>query len=784
MKKFCYKKWVTVCAFLMCIVCMNFMVFSCIIMIGCGESGIYHSEKAKLRNRWFESICQKYSIAVLEDRQDDFCLKEWKNSNFRYAVIKADTLDGFDYHTVKEQALACNFDKEVTEDMLNIYHFDIGENTRFELGNSVFDMSYFHNEAIEQTETKTIEKIYYARDTNCFFAQTKDSYYLMECWGEVPEYLIPEVSDGNGAADYVWADGSQIIELDGYTFVVENIPIVLQSELGEHLVAPEGMEGNESFPFYENYYMGDGYVRTYSEQYEDTERYYVLSYVSEPLQSNGFLSLDLFSQIEQWGSQDDFVLAAAIIDFIYEMRYSVLGIFMLSLACAVFFFIILLKGAGHDGSEKVTGGWIEKIPYDVFLTLVMSAVLCVIGILIEIFQTSVSPVKMLFIFLLVFLGEILCLLFCMSTAVRVKQGSIWKTSVVYRVGKACFTWVKKMIGNISRAFPLLYKAFAVMAALAVLEFIGLAVTAYNPEMQTVLWLAEKIAVYAFLILCLLQMKDLQQAAKNLAEGSADNPLDTSRMFGELKQHGLYLNHIQEGIQHAVDERMKSERFKTELITNVSHDIKTPLTSIINYVDLLEKEAIENEHAEEYLEVLSRQSARLKKLIEDLMEASKASTGNLNVVYEPCDAGVMLVQTIGEFEEKLKKAQIDLLVKDVGGPFVISADPRHLWRIFENLMNNICKYAQPSTRAYVNIEKSEQTGKIIFRNVSKYELNIDSNELLERFVRGDSSRNTEGSGLGLSIAQSLTELMQGTFELVIDGDLFKVTLTFPAAAETL
>ena len=162
-----------------------------------------------------------------------------------------------------------------------------------------------------------------------------------------------------------------------------------------------------------------------------------------------------------------------------------------------------------------------------------------------------------------------------------------------------------------------------------------------------------------------------------------------------------------------------------------------------------------------------------------MEASKASTGNLTVVFEPCDARVMLVQTIGEFEEKLKAGQIELLVKENGGPFVISADPRHLWRIFENLMNNICKYAQPSTRAYVNIEKSGQNGKIIFRNTSKYALNIESKELLERFVRGDSSRNTEGSGLGLSIAQSLTELMQGKFELAIDGDLFKVTLLFPA-----
>lgn len=215
-----------------------------------------------------------------------------------------------------------------------------------------------------------------------------------------------------------------------------------------------------------------------------------------------------------------------------------------------------------------------------------------------------------------------------------------------------------------------------------------------------------------------------------------------------------------------------------MITNVSHDIKTPLTSIINYVDLLEKEEIDNPAIQEYIDVLSRQSTRLKKLIEDLMEASKASTGNLSIAWEDCDAQVMLTQTIGEFEEKLESNQVELIVKGSEEPFIISADPRHLWRIFDNLMNNICKYAQPSTRAYVNIEKKGQQGKVIFRNISRYALNIDSEELMKRFVRGDSSRNTEGNGLGLSIAKSLTELMHGEFELVVDGDLFKIVITFP------
>lgn len=236
------------------------------------------------------------------------------------------------------------------------------------------------------------------------------------------------------------------------------------------------------------------------------------------------------------------------------------------------------------------------------------------------------------------------------------------------------------------------------------------------------------------------------------------------------------------VAESTEERMKSERFKTELITNVSHDIKTPLTSIINYVDLLEKEELHNETAQEYLEVLERQSSRLKKLIEDLIEASKASTGNLPVHLERLEAGIFMTQTVGEFEEKTKAVGLDLVIEKPETPVYIMADSRHFWRVIDNLMNNICKYAQSGTRVYINLEVKEAQVSITFRNTSKYPLNISSDELMERFVRGDASRNTEGSGLGLSIANSLMDLMGGTFRLYVDGDLFKVVLGFAETAE--
>ena len=327
----------------------------------------------------------------------------------------------------------------------------------------------------------------------------------------------------------------------------------------------------------------------------------------------------------------------------------------------------------------------------------------------------------------------------------------------------------------------LWKAWLILGGIACAEFFGMMLSVGamgSPELLIICWIIEKLILYPIIIFALLQMNRLQEGSKTLAQGDLTGKIDTSKMYWEFKQHGDNLNAIGDGMNVAVGERMKSERFKTELITNVSHDIKTPLTSIINYVDLLGKEQLDNPKAQEYLDVLSRQSARLKKLIEDLIEASKASTGNLKVAMEVCDAQVTLVQTIGEYEEKLAKSQVTLQIREPEEQILIHADSRHLWRVFDNLMNNICKYAQPGTRAYVNLERIGKTACITFRNISREPLNTTSEELMERFVRGDSSRSMEGNGLGLSIARSLTELMGGTLQLTVDGDLFKVVLTFP------
>ena len=238
---------------------------------------------------------------------------------------------------------------------------------------------------------------------------------------------------------------------------------------------------------------------------------------------------------------------------------------------------------------------------------------------------------------------------------------------------------------------------------------------------------------------------------------------------------IYVNDIAGGFKNAIEENLKAERLKTELITNVSHDIKTPLTSIINYVDLLKKKNIKDEKIKEYIEILDNKSQRLKKLTEDLVEASKASSGNVKLNIESINIKELINQTIGEFKDRLEKRnlqiEVDMPIEDVK----IDADNRYMYRIMENLFGNISKYAQENSRVYVDVKKVNKKINISIKNISKDKLNISSDELMQRFVRGDKSRYTEGSGLGLSIAKSLTELQKGTFDIIIDGDLFKVVM---------
>ncbi|MGN0299515.1 MAG: histidine kinase dimerization/phospho-acceptor domain-containing protein [Lachnospiraceae bacterium] len=266
--------------------------------------------------------------------------------------------------------------------------------------------------------------------------------------------------------------------------------------------------------------------------------------------------------------------------------------------------------------------------------------------------------------------------------------------------------------------------------------------------------------------------------QQMVSGDLQTPIVIRDKDGLEHELAESINHVAEGMNLALEDKMKSERMKTELITNVSHDLKTPLTMIVSTADLLKKTNVEDEQVREYIELLNHQSRRLHKLVLDLIEASKASSGNLNIRWENCEFDVLLDQLAGEYEDRLKQAQLSLELSGLDDKVHILADGNYLWRVFDNLMSNVCKYSQEGTRVYLDLICKDGFACATIRNISKYKLNISAEELMERFVRGDSSRSTEGSGLGLSIARDMTELMNGQFSLSIDGDLFKVTIKFP------
>ena len=282
-------------------------------------------------------------------------------------------------------------------------------------------------------------------------------------------------------------------------------------------------------------------------------------------------------------------------------------------------------------------------------------------------------------------------------------------------------------------------------------------------------------VYWF-FLRIQSFKRFEDALKKVSEGTLEEKLEKRDYALEFGNSVEYLNNISNGFKTAIDERLKSERMKTELITNVSHDIKTPLTSIINYVDLLKKEEIDNEKAKEYLEILDSKSQRLKRLTEDLVEASKASSGNLKLELKQINIVELMNQAIGEFEDRFKDRKLEIITKFDKPTINIKADSRYMYRVVDNLFSNISKYALESSRVYIDIENKHKEVLISIKNISKERLNITEEELMQRFVRGDKSRTTEGSGLGLAIARSLVNLQGGNLACKIDGDLFKIEIT--------
>lgn len=506
------------------------------------------------------------------------------------------------------------------------------------------------------------------------------------------------------------------------------------------------------------------------------------------------------------------------------------SLFFIMGACLLLFAVLtvyLCCAAGRKpGREEVQAAGFNCIPLDIYLAgggLIIFGLFMVIvqfndaaGLFTQNIQTLCAGMLMAgYVMSLIFVS------FCFACAAQFKTpgGYWWRNSVCWRCMnllvkcvKGCFSgcgwllrklpkaaavfwdfllilltplrWLWKQIKrtcakigkSINRVYSMMPLTWQWLLTGFIMVMLLFAALAGRSNLMVVLSLCACVAVVLYGAYC---FGILLESAKRMGKGDLDTKVDDKYLTGAFKSFAGDLNDLAGVAVVAAQKQLKSERMKTELITNVSHDIKTPLTSIINYVDLLQKPHTPEEE-KTYLEVLNRQSQRLKKLIEDLMEMSKASTGNLTADITKLDAVESVNQALGEFADKLEKAQLTPVFRHPEESVAMMADGRLAWRVLSNLLSNTVKYALPGTRVYIDVMAVEGKVIISLKNISRDELNVDADELMERFVRGDDSRNTEGSGLGLNIAKTLMELQKGQLQLLVDGDLFKVTLIFPGA----
>ena len=482
--------------------------------------------------------------------------------------------------------------------------------------------------------------------------------------------------------------------------------------------------------------------------------------------------------VQNFDSTSDITLNRALYNqtkSLYKYAYSTL---IISIVIGSIELLYLIYSLGYvKNREEIYLSWIDKIPFEIlclgymllFFTETALGVICL----------SVSSVDVnlcIMLFILVGYFSILSALYGAGTVLkRIKTYTFFKNSLTYRF----FKWMAKKYKNVKNTIAanknLGVKIALYFTGIVVISIlIGLIFKEFGILLDIVFW----IWCYYKIMKEVGKFKQIHDATEKIYNGDTDIKLDEALYSGVLKELAMYINDIAGGFSNAIKESLKNERLKTELITNVSHDIKTPLTSIINYVDLLKQENIKDKKAKEYIEILDNKSQRLKKLIEDLVEASKASSGNIKINKEVLNVKELLNQVTGEFEDKFKKRGLNLISKLPEKTVYIKADSRYLYRVLENTYSNVAKYAEENTRVYIDcVLEEDNTVAIYVKNISKDELNISADELMQRFVRGDKSRNTEGSGLGLSIAKSLTELQDGTFNIYLDGDLFKVAIKF-------
>ena len=471
-------------------------------------------------------------------------------------------------------------------------------------------------------------------------------------------------------------------------------------------------------------------------------------------------------------ADDEFSRQAQLMEKLVSVKEEVPIIAAVAGVVTIGTFVYLLCAAGRKkGEEGIVVGGLHRVPFDL-----LSAGMLPLGVLCMaiMWNCGYTALETGIGFTVALTGlYALALFYIMSFTLRCRAHNLWRGLLVCRT----YRWIKAKWLLLYRNLNCLWQSVVVVSGFAFLTVIvgTFCILVYDSSVVLLFWIYMLLAYLALLALAVifqLQYRRIREGIRSIGAGEMVAQIDLEGLYGDLRRAAEELNQIQTAVQLAVEKQLKSERLKTELITNVSHDIKTPLTSIVSYVDLLKKQEVQDNTAQEYIEVLDRQALRLKKLLEDLLEASKASTGNISVNLAPLDAVELVKQVSGEYTDRLKEKGLELRLSLPEREMPVMADGQLLWRVFDNLLSNVHKYSQPGTRVYLDLLEKEGRMSVLFRNISAYSLNISGDELMERFVRGDSSRHTEGSGLGLAIARSLVELMNGHFEIAIDGDLFK------------
>ena len=644
------------------------------------------------------------------------------------------------------------------------------------LGFSVFHLAFLNEYGDIGKETEYIQSEQFAN--NYFYSITNQ---IAQCEkdrkGYSSNYIEIEESNGNV---YYYCDARQntnyYMGIPAYmNYIIihkETKKMYTNIKSNDYQKEMENMRNNKLY-----WNLVEGKIETNLEYLNPENIKYNYNYVYQISneEENGIKDYDVYTSYDNSNMNiyTAYGIRQAVYEYMLKNRNQPIHRIIISTLGLVAIAVYLFWAIGHkEGTEEIDLNSIDKIPYEI----VAMSCLIIISIFLSVLVSIGEAINYMILFV-----EIICYFVCyaacaimgVTTIKRIKAKQFWRSFLTYKIIQWCWDKTKKLLDTMkqkatgSKKIFWYYIFFLVMSVLIMSLFRGgIAILLLGA-----FWIGSYYQIKKYGI----EQDKIKNALKNIYEGKTDIRLNEEELTGVLKEMAIYVNDIAGGFRNAIQENLKSERLKTELITNVSHDIKTPLTSIINYVDLLKKEEIPNEKIKEYIEILNQKSQRLKKLTEDLVEASKVSSGNVKLEIEEIDIKELLNQTIGEFKDKFENKKLKIEMRMPESPSKIKADNRYMYRVIENLFSNITKYALDGSRVYIDIKENNQLISICIKNISKDKLNISSDELMQRFVRGDKSRYTEGSGLGLSIAKSLTQLQGGKFNITIDGDLFRVDM---------